>query len=188
MNIPLLAWHPGVEGAIRQDLVSLIDVVPSSLAWLGVEQSAVTLPGITLPTGKDPVPADSAPRTIYASGISYGPEAIAAREGQLKSIMYYPEENFEYFDLDKDPEEKHPTKSDRLTMRFDVLTGDYVDMKNESLASSPELDAQTLEHLKSIGYLQGVEEQAAPEPKKAPAKDPVSDDGTNPDPEDQPEL
>lgn len=188
LNVPLLVWHPGFEGAIRQDLVSLIDVVPSSLAWLGVGQSAVILPGVKLPTGKRPASADSTPRTVYASGIAYGPEAIAAREGQLKSIMYYPEESFEYFDLDKDPEEKHPTKSDHLTMRFDVLTGDYVDMKNESLASSPELDAKTLEHLKSIGYLQGVEEQPAPDTKKAPEKHPLPNDGTQPDPEDQPEL
>lgn len=185
LHVPLLVWHPGINGAIRQDLVSLIDVVPSSLNWLGIEQTGQPLPGIAMPAGMDKTPDSANPRTIYASGISYGPEAIAAREGQLKSIMHYPDESFEYFDLEKDPKEKRPTQGDQLTMRFDVLTGDYVDMKNNSLASSPELDAQTLEHLKSIGYLQGVEEQPAPEAKKAPVKDSIPDDGSNnPDPED----
>jgi arylsulfatase A-like enzyme len=188
LHVPLLAWHPGIKGAVRQDLVSLIDVVPSALNWLGIDQSDRPLPGINLPAGTDPMSADEDSRIIYASGIAYGPEAIAAREGQLKSILRYPEENFEYFDLTKDPGEKHPVKSDRLTMQFDVLTGDYVDMKSESLAFRPELDAKTLEHLKSIGYLQGVEEKPKSEAEKAPAKKPTPDDGpNNPDPEDPPE-
>jgi arylsulfatase A-like enzyme len=170
LHVPLVVWHPGFEGTVRQDLISLIDVVPSTLNWLDVEQPGEPLPGIAMSVGTDQHPENSTPRTIFASGISYGSEAIAAREGPLKSIMYYPDENFEYFDLDKDPHEKRPTTSDRLTMRFDVLTGDYVDLKNGSFASSPELDAQTLEHLKSIGYLQGVEEQPAPKAEKAQLK------------------
>jgi len=185
LHVPLVVWHPGIKGVARQDLVSLIDVVPSALNWLGVEQADESLPGIIMPAGTQKMADNSTPRTIFASGISYGPEAISAREGHLKSIMHYPDEDFEYFDLDKDRDEKHPITGDHLTMLFDVLTGDYVDMKQGSLASSPELDAQTLEHLKSIGYLQGVEEQPAPEAKKTPVKDPVPDDGSNnPDPED----
>ena len=187
LHVPLVVWHPGIKGTTRQDLVSLIDVVPSALNWLGIEPEGEPLPGRKMPAGTDPISETNDSRTIYASGISYGPEAISAREGQLKSIMHYPDESFEYFDLGKDPEEKHPTKSDDLTMRFDVLTGDYIDLKNESLASSRELDAQTLEHLKSIGYLQGVEEQPTREAEKVPAKESVADDGSNnPDPEDQP--
>ncbi len=185
LHVPLLVWHPKIEGTVRQDLVNLIDIVPSALHWLGVDLAEATLPGLQLPAGTDSMSDNNNPRVMYASGIAYGPEAIATREGSLKSIMHYPDENFEYFDLDKDPLEKHPTKSDDMTMRFDVLTGDYVDMKNESLVSRPQMDAQTLEHLKSIGYLQGVEEpQAATQDKKAPVDQPVPDDGSNkPNPE-----
>lgn len=187
LHVPLLVWHPGEKGAVINELVSLIDIVPSALTWLEIDQSGESLPGVSLPLGTDHMDEDSDPRTIYASGIAYGPEGIATQEGHLKSIMRYPDESFEYFDLSNDPDEKHPIKSDLLTMRFDVLTGDYVDMKNESLAFRPELDAQTLEHLKSIGYLQGVEQQPERDTEKSATAKP--DGGSNnPDPEDPSEL
>jgi len=188
LHVPLVAWHPGIEGAVRQDLVSLIDVVPSALSWLGLNQADGQLPGIVMPAGMDPVSGDKSERKIYASGIAYGSEAIAAREGHLKSIMQYSDESFAYFDLDKDPGEKHPIQNDSLTMRFDVLTGDYVDLSRESLAIRPELDAETLEHLKSIGYLQGVEEQPERKAEETPPKKPSLDDGSDkPDPEGSPD-
>jgi arylsulfatase A-like enzyme len=166
LNVPLVVWHPAIPGVTRQDLVSLVDVVPSALKWLGIENQWLSLPGIALPAGADPMTSNKEPRTVYASGIAYGPEAIAVREGDLKSIMRYPDEGFEYFDLSVDPGEKHPINNDQLTMRFDVLTGDYVDLKTDSLNQKAEMDAQTLEHLKSIGYLQGVEQQPANEAEK----------------------
>jgi len=160
LHVPLLVWHPAIEGSLRQDLVSLVDVFPSTLAWLGIEYPAESLPGRKLPEGSSAPGTDSGPRIVYASGIAYGSEAIAAREGSLKSILYYPAERFEYFDLARDPGEKHPMQSDQMTMRFDVLTGDYIEMKNTSLAAvESTMDTETLEKLKSIGYLQGVDEQ-----------------------------
>jgi len=176
LHVPLVAWHPQIEGAVRQDLVSLLDVLPTALAWLGVDQPGEPLPGLVLPAGTEPAPRTAEPRIVYASGISYGTEAIAAREGELKSILYYPDEDFEYFDLASDPAEKRPQRSDALAMRFDVLTGDYIDLKRDSLLASPEFDPETLEHLKSIGYLQGVEEDAAPKTDSAPT--PEATDGS----------
>ena len=76
LHVPLIAWHPGIQGALRQDLVSLIDVLPSALNWLGIEQSGEPLPGIKMPAGMDKMSDTNSPRTIYASGIAYGPEAI----------------------------------------------------------------------------------------------------------------
>ena len=186
LHVPLLLWHPKISGAARQDLVSLVDVLPSVLSWLGVPQPDTPLPGTPLPAGTDPVRSHEDPRTVYASGIAYGPEAIATREGQFKSIMRYPGEGFEYYDLSRDPDEKYPLKSNNLTMRFDVLTGDYIDMTIQSLVSSPELDAQTLEHLKSIGYLQGVEEQSEREAENV-ALQQADDSANKPDSEDSPE-
>jgi len=169
LHVPLLVWHPAIDGSVRQDLVSLVDVLPSALAWLDIEPPSAALPGSRLPAGPDLPGADHEPRVVYASGIAYGSEEIAAREGSLKSVLYYPDLEYEYFDLDQDPEEKHPLRSDQLTMRFDVLTGDYLDMKNEAFtAAGPAIDSKTLEQLKSIGYLQGVENP--PEPDSGPEK------------------
>jgi hypothetical protein len=157
LHIPLVLWHPGVAGAVRQDLVSLVDVLPSIMSWTGLEQPEWPLPGRMLPVGRDPDPDPGHERVLYASGIAYGPRAIAVREHDTKSIMYYPGEAFEYFDLATDPGEKDPIVNDQLIMRFDVLTGDYLEMWRDFQASTPEIASQQLERLKSIGYLQGVE-------------------------------
>ncbi len=173
LHVPLLVWHPHIKGSVRQELVSLVDVLPSTLNWLGIERPEESLPGMMLPAGADPAGTDAEPRTVYASGIAYGSEEIAVRQGNLKSILYYPDEHFEYFDLATDPDERHPLQNDQLTMRFDVLAGDYVEMKSAApAAAGPSIDSQTLEDLKSIGYLQGVEEQAPPETAKQPVQVP----------------
>jgi arylsulfatase A-like enzyme len=91
LHVPLLLWHPEVEGSIRQDLVSLIDVMPSVLSWLEMDPPTEPLPGLQLPAGTDPPRSSTDPRLIYASGIAYGPEAVSVRQDQLKSIMRYPE-------------------------------------------------------------------------------------------------
>jgi len=169
LHVPLLVWHPAIGGSVRQELVSLVDVLPSTLAWLDIEHPTTALPGIRLPAGADSPRKDTDPRVVYASGIAYGAEEIAAREGSLKSVLHYPDMNYEYFDLDQDPEEKHPLQSNQLTMRFDVLTGDYIDMKNESFSTTdPNIDTKTLEQLKSIGYLQGVDSQPESERQQKP--------------------
>jgi len=173
LHVPLLAWHPGIQGSVRNDLVSLVDVVPSALHWLGVEYQGERLSGMLLPAGTEPPRPDDPPRIVYASGIAYGPEQTMVREGHLKSILYYPDLHSDYFDLALDPGEKQPLQRDYLTMRFDVLAGDYAEMKKDGYTAAPGLDTQTLKQLQSIGYLQGVEEQGAPESQEAKAPEQV---------------
>jgi len=161
LHVPLLVWHPGMQGSVRKDLVSLVDVVPSALRWLDVDYQGEPLPGMMLPAGAEPERPGDSPRVVYASGIAYGPEQTMVREGHLKSILYYPDLHSEYFDLAQDPGEKQPLHSDLLTMRFDVLAGDYAEMKKNVFTAAPGLDPQMLEQLQSIGYLQGIENQEA---------------------------
>lgn len=159
LHVPLLVWHPGIPGAVRQELVSLVDIVPSALRWLGVGYKGEPLSGLMLPAGQEPARSAENPRVVFASGIAYGSEQIMVREGHLKSILYYPDLDSEYFDLAKDPVEKQPLQNDLLTMRFDALTGDYQEMKKDMFTAGPGLDPKTLERLQSIGYLQGIGEQ-----------------------------
>jgi arylsulfatase A-like enzyme len=164
LHVPMLVWHPGVEGAVHDDLVSLIDVVPSVLAWLGVGHADENLPGLALPLLNDRPPAEPGPRTVFASGIAYGPEAIATREGDMKSVMEYQGDHYEFYDLGTDPQERRPLVDDSLLYHFDPLTGDYIEMRHAAIAGTPrpEVDSEILEQLKSIGYLQGVESRPAP--------------------------
>ncbi len=169
LHVPLLAWHPDLDGAVHENPVSLIDVAPSILNWLGVQKSGQQLPGQLLPSAESDPAAPAAERVMFASGIAYGPNAIAAREGDIKAIMSMRESDFQYFDLGADPAEQHPVESDALTMRFDTLVGDYVELQAEHQLASPDIDSDLLEHLKSIGYLQGVENKKNPEDQKSSA-------------------
>jgi len=158
LNVPLLAWHPNVPGARQDSPVSLIDVVPSTLQWLGLDREAYALPGRLLPLGPGASTGVTTERSLFASGIAYGSEAVASREGHEKSILYLQDQRFELYDLSTDPDERYPLQENGRIMRADVLTGDYLDLASQSLAYRPELDEAQLEKLKSIGYLQGVDE------------------------------
>ena len=60
-------------------------------------------------------------------------------------------------------------------LRSDTLLGDYLELESISLGATPELSESQLEHLKSIGYLQGLEEADQNPP---PDKQSDTGDGT----------
>lgn len=162
LHVPLMIWHPGIAGKRHEELVSLVDVLPSIVAWLELDAPDLEFSGELLPPLRRKffwLPDD---RTVYASGIAYGPEKIATRHQDSKSIFSIRDERYEFFDLELDPLELEAIEDDSLVMAFDTLTGDYLDRKDSNRLASRELDSRQLEDLKSIGYLQGVE-AAAPE-------------------------
>lgn len=169
LHVPLLVWHPGLPAQRIDTPVSLVDVAPTLLQWMGLDLSATGWSGTLLTdaiggrqtsTITDPAfqPDWSGERHLYASGIAYGPQQIATRAGQMKAIWHQRNEQIELFDLTTDPLEKSPLDNPELVLRFDPLLGDYAEITPAAMAEAPELDAEQIEHLKSIGYLQGVEE------------------------------
>jgi len=172
LHVPLMVWHPGLEGKRHQELVSLVDVLPSITAWLGLEEVELDVSGQLLPPlGKSP--SKSRPRQVWSSGIAYGPEKISTQSSNMKSIFSIKDDRFEFFDLDADPGEHSPIEDDGLIMSFDTLTGDYLDMNRNQQFASGKLDAEQLQDLKAIGYLQGVESETPPEPE--PEQGPSND-------------
>jgi arylsulfatase A-like enzyme len=169
LHVPLLAWLPGIPGQVHSARVSLVDLYPSMLNWLGMEPPVgVELSGIRL--GSTIVPNDPE-RVLYASNIAYGPETIAILSGNRKA-MYWPElDRFLFFDLESDPDERNPQHDDAMLLEFSTLAGDYLDLPPlyESEASSP--GQQQLEDLQAIGYLQGVEDDTEPDNGKNPSQD-----------------
>ncbi len=164
LHVPLLTWQPHVDGQAHSQRVSLVDLFPSILHWLGIaspdiEQTGQLLPGPgAQPTGE---------RVIYASNIAYGPETLAILAGQNKA-MYWPQENrFRFFDLEQDPGEQQPIESDELLLKFSTLAGDYLALPPYYSSSAPQPGQNQLEDLQAIGYLQGVDE-----PQDAPQQDP----------------
>jgi arylsulfatase A-like enzyme len=183
LHVPLLAWIPKVSGARHQQLVSLVDVWPSALEWLGFEKEAQQTYGQTLPEPTWWRPRDSQDRVVYASGIAYGPQKIAARKNAWKSVYTIESERFEHYDLTADPEERQPlTERPDLQMVFDTLVGDYLDMKRTSAVAATRFDSRHIEALKAIGYLQGYEAKSAPQ---ADASSIPAEDADASTPEDQ---
>lgn len=157
LHVPLLTWLPGVPGADQTQPVSLVDVMPSIISWLGVKEPSTELPGRLLPGVSGSSVDTWSERVIYASGLAYGPQAVAARQQNQKAIHYLPLNEIEYFDLNQDPLETRSQGSAAQIMAFDVLVGDYLDLPNALPRASGTVDADHLKKLQAIGYLQGVE-------------------------------
>lgn len=165
LHVPLMIWHPGIEGKRRQDLVSLVDVLPSLVAWLELEDVEIKVSGKWLPPLRESFFGFSKDRKVWSSGIAYGPEKIGSLTGNMKSIFSIREDRFEFYDLDADPLEKAPVDDDSLIMAFDTLTGDYLELEGRNQYSAVQADSSRMEpdrldELKAIGYLQGVESES----------------------------
>lgn len=161
LHVPLVAWKPGSEGAGHDELVSLVDIFPTVLSWLEFDHTNDSLPGRLLPAGFTDSTADP-DRVAYASHIAFGPETIAIVRGKQKAMYWPNEDRFLFFDLADDPGERTPLEDDALLFEFSTLAGDYLDMERERQAVPPELAKDQLGNLKSIGYLQGVENNTSP--------------------------
>jgi arylsulfatase A-like enzyme len=167
LHVPLLAWRPGWAGARHTEPVSLVDVMPSLLSWLGVGMRPADLSGVELPSpirGHEPRPDNA----LFASGIAYGPEQVAVRSDHLKTIYTLRDQRFEYFDLEGDPGEHRPVASDSLTMLFDTLTGDYLSRRRPVASTAHAFDPQQLKALQAIGYLQGVSDESGNDASAGP--------------------
>ena len=169
LHIPLLAWHPGLPGRVIEANVSLVDVLPSVLNWLQLEQPDVEFAG-------RPMPPTGAPRAsedeLFASGIAYGPQQVAVRKGAMKSIFSLTREELEIYNLALDPAELNPLQDQGLGFEFGTLTGDYLELPARYTGATGELSAAQIEDLKAIGYLQGVEESAPPPTPAKPDEQP----------------
>jgi arylsulfatase A-like enzyme len=180
LHVPLLVWHPGLEGWAFNEAVSLIDVMPSLARWFELENSGSAISGVTLPALHQGRTDSWEDRVVQASGIAYGPEQVATRKGALKSIFLLDSDEFEIYDLLNDPQEVSPLSEDGLLLEFETLTGDYLEREPIVVGVRGELDSGQLEDLKAIGYLQGVEEEAEPGSDTANGDGPEADS----DPED----
>ncbi len=161
LHVPLMIWHPGIKGQRHEELVSLVDVLPSLVAWLELENADIKVSGKWLPPLGQSFFSFARERQVWSSGIAYGPEKISSRTGKMKSIFSLRDDRFEFYDLEADPGEHAPIDDDSLIMAFDTLTGDYLEMEGHNQYSagqlaSGQLKQEQLDDLKAIGYLQGV--------------------------------
>jgi arylsulfatase A-like enzyme len=169
VHVPLIVRAPGLVRAgdrIRTP-VSLLDVLPTLLAWAGI-------PGEPEDEGRSLVAAlsrgiEPEPVPMNAEATEYGPERFARRAGNLKAIItpkpdalqggidrhYRP---LEVFDLQSDPYEQHDLSAS-LPPEASVLIEDLwkrverVWQRGSQGNTSGPIPKELEEQLRSLGYV-----------------------------------
>lgn len=166
LHVPLVIWRPSLPGKNVTSPVTLVDIVPSLLEWLSLPPGGVAdrdLPG--LPIGKLLADEPDPPRALYSTGIAYGPLQMAVYDGRWKRTHLPGQGVARLFDLQRDPREKTPINDRRLALSLDRRLSSYLDLSAAPAdGESPEISAEFLKQLQSLGYLEGAgDKNAAPD-------------------------
>ncbi len=160
MHVPLIVRNPAWQPAVIPEMVQSIDIGPTVLAALGVEAGAPL-------EGKDLAPllrGDASASTKIAVCLSYPPEKnslpiFGLSTDGWKLFLHESENGFrrELYDLENDPGEEKDL-ADENPDRASALETYYVRwaeaVEAHGRTSKPDLDPETLENLKSLGYIQ----------------------------------
>ncbi len=148
LHVPLIIWHPALAGGTSEVSVSLVDIAPTLLDWLGVEGQSGDGRSMShsLAGGSfDPQ------RPLYASGVAFGPRRGAVLSGRHKLISGGAVVPDLEFDLAQDPLEESPLP--RVHADLAALLAAH--RRDENLdGAPPDIDAETLTELQELGYLQ----------------------------------
>lgn len=168
LHVPLLTWHPELAGQRADQVVSLVDVVPTLLEWVGVGAPAESFAGRAVqglerdgrPFQWDdygPTRWPDMERPIYASGIAYGPEQLAVLEDGWKYIWHEQSGDSVLFDLREDPAERDSVTRTKPPEQLERAMDRYFEWYSSEGFEAPDLTDEQLEELKGVGYLQGAE-------------------------------
>lgn len=155
LHVPLWAWHPQLDGREVLGPVSLLDIVPTVLDWLGLDP-APGLDGRSLApwlAGKAPPPEIDRP--LFATGIAYGPQQASLVRLPWKRIWRGPEDG-ELFSLRDDMREQAPLAEPARAAALDAAIAAWLGAETPAPAPPPELSQEQIERLQSLGYLEGV--------------------------------
>ncbi|MDZ7790991.1 MAG: sulfatase [Xanthomonadales bacterium] len=176
LHVPLMLWHPELDPKDVDTPVSLVDIVPSVLGWMGVSlPEQIDYPGRSFARDVEDrdagafawredsrrFPAES-DRRLFASGIAYGPEQMAVISEGFKLIWHETENAREFFNLAEDPLEQDQLAGDDVPVadELDAELGEYFQWFSSQDYLPPALSDDVVERLKGVGYLQGVESRS----------------------------
>jgi arylsulfatase A-like enzyme len=149
LRVPLVLVGPGIEPGRSAAPVSLVDIVPTVLAALGVEAPG-GLPGTSL-LGEPP-----ASRTLVAERVLYGRENKAAVRWPWKAI-FTPgaDDEVALFDLEADPGERQDLARVRpeVAARLKELLQALERAGAQADGGAAALDPETERELRSLGYI-----------------------------------
>jgi arylsulfatase A-like enzyme len=162
LRIPLIVWRPGVlpPGAVVEEPVRIIDVMPTILDVLGQPQSPEGVGASLLPLIDAP-PGAARERPNYAGIVGGGLHLEAVRLGHEKVIMDFESGRWSYYDLGLDPSEQAPVRA-AATPAVTRAVEAFQDLRRRALAlrdSLPrgpqqpvEIEPELREHLRALGY------------------------------------
>ena len=140
IEIPLVIAGPGMAPGKREDVASIIDIVPTIRAMIGLEPQGIDL--------RNPVDAT---RIATAYGNGQMEHSQSARNQKVKVIvdgnLDNDEPHIRAYDLETDPGELRPLALDR----DDPLVQAALAIKSPTLGKQAHLDA---DQLKALGYMQ----------------------------------
>lgn len=120
VRIPCVILGPGIRMDYKHSPCSLIDILPTILDYLGIDEDSspdqLAIRGCSMfpsPMGKHAVYFEA--QSPYGRWASYQPNVFGATDGRLK-VMVTPDGN-QCYDLVEDPRENHPCKELLKTRR-----------------------------------------------------------------------
>jgi arylsulfatase A-like enzyme len=157
LHVPMVFWGADVRSGRDATLVSLVDVAPTVLEAAGIRPA----PGIA---GRSLWPSlrgsgELEPRNVFAEGNLYGPELKATWRWPYKLVKPRGKGGpARLYDLAQDPHEKQDLAASRPELVEELLGELRMTIKEartirKSLRDEAELDEETRERLKSLGYV-----------------------------------
>jgi arylsulfatase A-like enzyme len=159
LHVPVLIWHPRIEARRVETPVSLVDLTPTIFEWMALEGDRDAWDGISLASHLAGGRAGSLQdRPLFSSANAYGPPRMVAVQGRWKRLVRQVPEQRLLFDLANDPLEQNPIRQDDRAALLDAPLAAYAEITSMTLGKArvPELDAEELKALQSLGYLQDV--------------------------------
>jgi len=165
IRIPLVIRLPASEGmnqpAEIDRLVAMVDLAPTVLDYVGLADQASGMNGSSLRPLIEG--SEASARVAFISGINYG--VVRTEEWKYRRIKkpfggHLPGESL--FQITDDPLEEHdvaqqhPEQLLRLSEHYDAFARQLRQRRRSSPSSieaSPEIDPETAEHLRGLGYL-----------------------------------
>lgn len=161
LHVPWVSWGAGVPAGQRwRHPVSLLDLTPTLLRWLGVAPLPGSAPGgfgshlTGLAQEGQPTPG----RPLLSEAIAYGPDLVAIRQDHLKLIAHRDGRALALFDLSRDPGETRDlraTEPDAVARLLDILTEWWqstADRDGREGGDWEDLDDTIRQRLKDLGY------------------------------------
>lgn len=166
LRVPCLAWGPGVPvGVRRPEAVSLLDLAPTLLDWLGLptlpaqrglpDELAPLLTGRSLArtAGADP------DRVILSEALAYGPDLVAVRRGRWKLVAQRDGRPLALFDLESDGRELQDvgSREPEVLAELTAIAARWRESGRGATgqgggSSWNDVDREVLQRLKDLGY------------------------------------